>query len=140
MKGLVLRADKPIKQRVLEMFGNLLISAIPAVEDEPKVTITEIWMLLLPTYLGSFKTDKVPSKTMALLLDNLSLNLQKADEVEASAIAVFNLVCKVFEMRKDFKCMEKFKYRLDLQIFSAFNFHKLEPVRIAYNSLMLLAL
>jgi len=77
---------------------------------------------------------------MTALLDNLSLNLQHADEVEASAIAVFNLVCKVFESRKDFKCMEKFVYRLDLQIFAAFNFHKLEPVRLSYQRLMLMAL
>lgn len=104
------------------------------------MTITEIWQLLLPTYLQSFKTDKIPTKTMTALLDNLSLNLQHADEVEASAIAVFNLVCKVFESRKDFKCMDKFKYRLDLQIFAAFNFHKLEPVRLSYQRLMLMAL
>jgi hypothetical protein len=76
-----------------------LIVAIPSVEDEPKVAITELLMLLLPTYLGSFNSAKVPVKTMTLLLENLSLNLKKADEVEASAIAVFNLVCKVFEMR-----------------------------------------
>lgn len=94
-------------------------------------------MILLPTYLSSFNTPKIPTKTMTLLLDNLSGNLQKADEVEASAIAVFNLVCKVFEMRSDFKCMKDFKYRLDLNIFSAFNFHKLEPVRLSYNQLIL---
>jgi len=46
---------------------------------------------------------------------------------------VFNLVCKVFEMREEFKCLKDFKYRLDLKIFAAFNFHKLEPVRISYN-------
>jgi hypothetical protein len=67
-------------------------------------------------------------------LDNLSLNLQKADEVTASAIAVFNLVCKVFELRHEFpKILSEFKFKLNLQIFAAFNFHKLEPVRLSYN-------
>lgn len=118
----------------------MLIVAIPTVEDEPKVTIIELLMILLPTYLASFNQPKIPTKTMTLLLDNLSSNLEHADEVEASAIAVFNLVCKVFEMRQDYKCFATFKYRLNLQIFGAFNFHKLEAVRISYNSLILQAL
>lgn len=92
----------------------MLIVAIPTVEDEPKVAITELLMILLPTYLQSFNSPKIPTKTMTQLLDNLSSNLEHADEVEASAIAVFNLVCKIFGMRTDYKCFTQFKYRLNL--------------------------
>jgi hypothetical protein len=60
LKGLVLKGDKEMKQCVLKIFGQMLIVAIPAVEDEPKVTITELLMILLPTYLASFKTAKIP--------------------------------------------------------------------------------
>jgi hypothetical protein len=74
---------------------------------------------------------------MTLLLDNLTVNLQKADEVEASAIAVFHLVCKVFAMRSQYKCLTDFKYKLNLSVFTPFNFHKLEPVRKSYNELLL---
>ena len=91
---------------------------------------------MLPTYLSSFNTPKIPTKTITLLLDNLTINLKKADEIEASAIAVFNLVCKVFEMRNEYKCLADFKYKLDLSVFAPFNFHKLEPVRISYNQLL----
>jgi hypothetical protein len=110
------------------------------IEDEPKVAITDIWMLLLPTYFSSFKKAQRPTEDMTKLIGNLSLNLQRADEIEASAIAVFNLVCKVFEMRNEHNCIKDFKYRLDLSIFAAFNFHKLEQVRISYNMLILEAL
>ena len=33
------------------MFSKLLIMAIPHIEDEPKVAVTEILQILLPTYL-----------------------------------------------------------------------------------------
>ncbi len=111
----------------------MLINAIPNIEDEPKVAITELLQILLPTYLSCFNTPKIPTKTITDLLDNLTINLKKADEIEASAIAVFNLVCKVFEMRNEYKCLANFKYKLDLSVFAPFNFHKLEPVRISYN-------
>ena len=107
----------------------MLIVAIPNVEDEPKVTITELLQILLPVYLSSFNSPKIPTKTLTLLLDNLTLNLAKADEIEASAIAVFNLVHKIFEMRSQFKCLAEFKYNLNLSVFAPFNFHKLEAVR-----------
>ena len=99
LKGMVIKSDKSLKEQVLKIFGQLLIVAIPNVEDEPKVAITELLQILLPVYLSSFNSPKIPTKTLTLLLDNLTLNLQKADEIEASAIAVFNLVCKVFELR-----------------------------------------
>ena len=140
VKGMILKADKRQKEQILERFGNLFVVAIPAMEDEPKVAITDIMMLLLPTYLAAFNKPKIPTVYITELLKNLSMNLKRADEIEASAIAVFNLVCKVYEMRKDFKCLSNFKFTLDLQIFSAFNFHKLEPVRISYNRLILEAL
>lgn len=69
------------------------------IEDEPKVAITELLQLLLPTYYASFANPKTPTKLTTLLLDNLTSNLKKADEIEASAIAVFNLVCKVYDLR-----------------------------------------
>ncbi len=50
---------------------------------------------------------------------------------------MFNLVCKVFELRSQFKCLADFKYNLNLNVFAPFNFHKLEPVRRSYNALML---
>jgi len=52
-----------------------LIVGIPTVEDEPKVAMTELLMLLLPNYLNSFTKPKIPTKTLTLLLDNLSKNL-----------------------------------------------------------------
>jgi hypothetical protein len=109
-------------------------------EDEPKVAITEILQILLPTYYGSFANPKTPTKLTTTLLDNLTLNLKKSDEIEASAIAVFNLVCKIYDLRVQHKCLSQFKYRLDLNTFGPFNFHKLEPVRISYNELILKAI
>lgn len=73
------------------------------------------------------------------MLDNLTSNLKKLDEIEASAIAVFNLICKIFEQKTQQKCLSQFKYKLDLQVVGLFNFHKLEPVRLSYNSLILTA-
>lgn len=46
-------------------------------------------------------------------------------------------MCKVFELRSQFKCLADFKYNLNLNVFAPFNFHKLEPVRRSYNSLIL---
>jgi len=69
----------------------------------------------------------------------LTANLKKSDEIEASAIAVFNLVCKIFDLRVQHKCLSQFKYKLDLNVFGPFNFHKLEPVRLSYNELILRA-
>jgi len=46
-------------------------------------------------------------------MDNLTTNLQKADEIEASAIAVFNLVCKIFQLAFQHN-LSDFKYNLDL--------------------------
>lgn len=140
LKGLAINGDKKIKETLLMMFGNLLIQALPMMEDEPKVAITEILQILLPTYYASFSNPKTPTKLTTTLLDNLTVNLKKSDEIEASAIAVFNLVCKIYDLRGQHKCLSQFKYRLDLNTFGPFNFHKLEPVRLSYNELILKAI
>lgn len=141
LKGLVLKGDKEMRQLVLRIFGQMLIVAIPAVEEEPKVAITEVLMLILPTYCATFSKPKVPCETMGKLIENLTLNLRHADEISASAKAVFLLVCKVFDLRLEFpKILTDFRYKLDLQVFGSFNFHKLEPVRLSYNQLILQAL
>lgn len=53
IKALVLRSapESKMRQQILRMFSQLLINALPQIEDEPKVAITEILQILLPTYL-----------------------------------------------------------------------------------------
>jgi hypothetical protein len=50
LKGIAVKGDKKLKETILMMFGNMLIQAIPLIEDEPKVAVTELLQLLLPTY------------------------------------------------------------------------------------------
>jgi hypothetical protein len=66
--------------------------------------------------------------------------LQRSDEIEASSISVFQLVCKVFEMRDQYKCLADMQFSLDLATYFPFNFHKIEAVRFAYNQLISLYL
>jgi hemolysin-activating ACP:hemolysin acyltransferase len=40
-------------EQILERFSSLLVMALPSVEDEPKVVITEIMQNLLPVFLAS---------------------------------------------------------------------------------------
>ena len=39
-------------------------------------------------------------ETVSKLLANLTRNLQQSDEIEASAISVFNLVCRIFDLKE----------------------------------------
>jgi hypothetical protein len=41
-----------MREQILKMFSQLLIMSLPMIEDEPKVAITEILQILLPTYLN----------------------------------------------------------------------------------------
>lgn len=74
------------------MFSSLLVMSLPSVEDEPKVVITEIMQSLLPVFLagkdqsGDFQDAQ---NTICQLIYNLTLNLQRSDEIEASSISVF---------------------------------------------------
>jgi hypothetical protein len=127
------------KEQVLKMFSSLLVMSLPSVEDEPKVVITEIMQNLLPVYLsGQDASGQVTEaqNMVAQLIYNLSLNLQRSDEVEASSISVFQLVCRVFEMREQFKCLADMQFDLELSVYFPFNFHKFEAVRFAYNQLI----
>ena len=53
IKALVLRSapESKMRQQILRMFSQLLIMSLPRIEDEPKVAVTEILQILLPTYL-----------------------------------------------------------------------------------------
>ena len=66
---------------------------------------------------------------MSYLLQILAQNLQSIDEIECSAISVFNLICKIIDSTSD---MEKLDFKLDLAIFCPFNFHKIINVRYSY--------
>ena len=70
------------------------------------------------------------------LLQNLTLNLQKSDEIEASSISVFNLVCRIFELRETHDCLKPLSFKLCLKTFCPFNFHKIEAVRYSFNTLL----
>jgi len=121
------------------MFSQLLIMSLPRIEDEPKVAITEILQILLPTYLKMAPKMKQPSslvQTMTSLLENLAFNLAQSDEVEASSIAVFNLVCRVYELKDEYECLDELRFRVALDVFCPFNFHKIEAVRYSYNLLI----
>ena len=74
------------------------------------------------------------------MLTNLASNLIQSDEVEASSIAVFNLVCRVFDYKDEYTCLQKLHFKLDLAIFCPFNFHRIEAVRYSYNLLLSKAL
>jgi len=144
IKAIVLKPapGSKIKDRMLQIFGSLLINCLPSVEDEPKVAVTEILHILLPVYLashnknGPFNKKSAVVKTITQLLHNLTLNLRQSDEIEASSIAVFNLVCKVFDLRDDFECLQPMSFKLDLDTYCPFNFHKIEAVRYSYNLLI----
>lgn len=80
------------------------------------MAITEILQILLPTYLkmapkfGKQKTAAGAQAnnvvaTIGQLLENLTYNLAQSDEVEASSIAVFNLVCRVFDLKDEYACL-----------------------------------
>ena len=107
--------------------------SLPHIEDEPKVAITEILQILLPTYL---KSSQPISDTIHKLLENLAFNLSQSDEIEASSIAVFNLVCRVYDLKDDHACLSDLKFKMPLQIFCPFNFHQIEAVRYSYNLLL----
>lgn len=79
-------------EQILERFSSLLVMSLPSVEDEPKVVITEIMQNLLPVFLASRDANgdfKEAQNTISQLIYNLTLNLQRSDEVEASSISVF---------------------------------------------------
>ena len=69
-------------------------------------------------------------------MENLTYNLAQSDEVEASSIAVFNLVCRVFDLKDDYSCLSNLRFKLNLAVFCPFNFHKIEAVRYSYNLLL----
>ena len=75
-------------------------------------------------------------KTVGNLLSNLTQNLQQSDEIEASAISVFNLVCRIFELRETHGCLQPLSFKLCLKTYCPFNFHKIEAVRYSYNILL----
>ena len=54
-----------------------------------------------------------------------------SDEIECSAISVFNLVDLVLNAMPD-----KMQYSLDLNVLFPFNFHKIVNVRCAYNKII----
>ena len=60
--------------------------------------------------------------------------------MEASAISVFNLICRIFELRDEFECLAPLAWKMDLNALCPFNFHKLEAVRYSYNLLIFKAL
>ena len=74
------------------------------------------------------------------LLQNLAAVLSQSDEVEASSIAVFNLVCRVFDLKEEYQCIAGLHFKLELDIFAPFNFHRIEAVRYSYNLLLFKAL
>ena len=53
LKAFVLKKNTSnhTRETILSMFINLMVKCLPHIEDEPKVAITEILQLLLPTYL-----------------------------------------------------------------------------------------
>ena len=125
--------------------------SLPRIEDEPKVAVTEILQILLPTYLQIESAKMAKQKpgaasgqqqtntaitTIHNLLENLTFNLAQSDEVEASSIAVFNLVCRVFDLKDDYSCLTSLRFKLNLAVFCPFNFHKIEAVRYSYNLLL----
>lgn len=142
IKAVTLKGDREVSLQVLKMFSNLLVMSLPSVEDEPKVVITEIMQSLLPIFLQSRDISATKQSfteaqnTITQLIFNLTLNLQRSDEVEASSISVFQLVCRVFEMRQSYKCLETMQFDLDLGTYFPFNFHKVEAVRFSYNQLI----
>ena len=107
--------------------------SLPHIEDDPKVAITEILQILLPTYL---KSKEPISDTIHQLLENLAFNLTQCDEVEASSIAVFNLVCRVYDLKDEHECLSDLKWKMSLSIFCPFNFHQIEAVRYSFNLLL----
>ena len=91
--------------------------------------------------LGKQKTAAGPQAnnvlaTIGQLLQNLTYNLAQSDEVEASSIAVFNLVCRVFDLKDEYACLADLKFKMQLDVFCPFNFHKIESVRYSYNLLL----
>ena len=66
----------------------------------------------------------------------MTYNLAQSDEVEASSIAVFNLVCRVFDLKDDYECLKNLQFKMQLEVFCPFNFHKIEAVRYSYNLLL----
>jgi hypothetical protein len=131
-----------IQSQSLKMFGALLINCLPHIEDEPKVAVTEILNIVLPVYLEEHNQPSAGQKknkvvqTIKQLLTNLTENLKRSDEVEASSIAVFNLVCRVFDMREEYACLAPLEWPLDTDALCPFNFHALEAVRYSYNLLI----
>ena len=143
IKALVLKPspNSHARQTILTMFSQLLIMCLPQIEDEPKVAITEILQILLPAYLEMnskppFTRESHVVKTVEKLLANLTTNLQQSDEIEASAISVFNLVCRIFDLRETHECLQPLSFKLSLKTFCPFNFHKFEAVRYSYNVLL----
>ncbi len=63
------------------------------VEEEPRVIIAEIIESFLPFYIELEDNEKY----ISLLLNNLQTNLTETDEIECSAIAIFNLLVKIFD-------------------------------------------
>lgn len=108
------------------MFDKVLIESLLHVEDEVRIVITELIEQLLPFYLQG--EDCV--KSMSILLTNLQENLQQSDEIECSAISVFSLIYKIFDTMPD---LQKLDFKVQLNIFCPFNFHKLVNVRYYYN-------
>lgn len=49
---------------------------------------------------------------------------------------MFNLVCKIYDYREQYKCLAPLDHKLDLKALCPFNFHLLEPVRYSYNLLI----
>ena len=61
-----------------------------------------------------FSQDTVVVQMINKLLTNLTQNLQQSDEIEASSISVFNLVCRIFDLREKYGCLKPLSFKLCL--------------------------
>ena len=49
---------------------------------------------------------------------------------------MFNLVCRVFDLKDEYACLANLKFKMQLEVYCPFNFHKIESVRYSYNLLL----
>ncbi len=111
------------------MFNRVLIESLLNVEDEVRIIVTEIITNLLKEYLQLPDYEKWISQ----LLVNLQDNLEQSDEIESSAISVFNLINLIIDAVPS---LERISLNFDLSIFCPFNFHKIINVRYSYNQIV----
>ena len=63
IKSLILKTspESQMRETIIRMFMKLMVMSLPQIEDEPKVIITEIMQIILPSLIKMHEKDPISS-------------------------------------------------------------------------------